>query len=151
MSADGGRFALVFERLRGILGPYGRRMHTVTDDATSYAVDMAPEEQRDPTTWFGGVRLGKAYVSYYLMPVYVEPVLLENISPALRRRMQGKSCFNFTTVDEPLLAELEELTRRGYDRTAGDPAWGAARREEHGMAHRKAMPKARSGRQGASA
>jgi hypothetical protein len=40
----------------------------------------------------------------------------------LRRRMQGKSCFNFTAVDETLLAELAELTavafqdyqRQGY-------------------------------------
>lgn len=62
--------------------------------------------------------------------------------------MQGKSCFNFTSVDEPLLVELEELTRRGYDRTAGDPAWGAARRKEHGMAHRKAMPKGPQGPSG---
>jgi hypothetical protein len=105
---------------------------------------MAPEAERNPTTWFGGVRVGKRYVSYYLMPVYVEPSLLDEVSPALRRRMQGKSCFNFTSVDEGLFAELTELTRRGFERTAGDPAWGVARREEHGMAHRKAMSEVRS-------
>ena len=62
---------------------------------------MAPEGERDPTTWFAGTRLGKRYVSYYLMPVYVEPSLLDGISPELRRRMQGKSCFNFTTSTRP--------------------------------------------------
>lgn len=141
--ADGGEFERVFERLRGILEPFGRRLYIVADDATTYGVDMAPEADRDPTTWFGGVRVGKRYVSYYLMPIYVEPALLEEVSPALRRRMQGKSCFNFTTVDDGLFAELGELTRRGYDRTAGNPAWGVARREEHGMAHRRAMSEAR--------
>jgi hypothetical protein len=30
--------------------------------------------------------------------------------------MQGKSCFNFTTVDEPLFAELETLTVKGIAR-----------------------------------
>jgi hypothetical protein len=140
---DGGEFGRVFERLRSILEPYGRRLHVVADDATTYGVDMAPEAERDPTTWFGGVRVGKRYVSYYLMPIYVEPALLDSISPALQRRMQGKSCFNFGSMDEALFAELAELTRRGYDRTAGDPRWGVARREEHGMAHRKAMTEAR--------
>jgi hypothetical protein len=47
--------------------------------------------------------------------------------------MQGKSCFNFAKVDEPLLAEHEALTRRGYEATAGDPRWGAARRREEGL------------------
>ncbi|MDH4386124.1 MAG: hypothetical protein QE280_11870 [Caulobacter sp.] len=60
--------------------------------------------------WFGGVRPGKAYVSYHLMPVYSHPALLEGISPALRRRMQGKSCFNFKKPDPDLMAELEALT-----------------------------------------
>lgn len=128
----------MFERLRGILEPYGRRMHVTADADGWYGVDMAPESERNPTTWFAGVRLGKAYVSYYLMPIYVEPALLEGVSPELKRRMQGKSCFNFTAVDEALLAELAELTRAGYDRTAGNPSWGAARRVERGMAHRRA-------------
>ena len=44
--------------------------------------------------------------------------------------MQGKSCFNFAKVDEKLFAELEELTVTGFEATAGDPRWGAARRAE---------------------
>jgi hypothetical protein len=62
--------------------------------------------------WFGKVEIGKAYVSYHLMPVYMYPDLLEEISPALKKRMQGKSCFRFTQADESLFTELEELTRR---------------------------------------
>ena len=73
------------------------------------------------------------------MPIYVEPSLLEGVSPELRRRMQGKSCFNFRSVDETLFDELAELTWRGYERTAGDPGWGVAKREEHDMAYRRAM------------
>jgi hypothetical protein len=36
-------FARVFERRRGILEPYGRRMHVVADAEGGYGVDMAPE------------------------------------------------------------------------------------------------------------
>jgi hypothetical protein len=125
-------FQPLFGRFRSMLEPYGRKMHVSADSDQWYAVDMAPEGERDPSTWFGATRLGKRYVSYYLMPVYVKPDLLDDISPALRKRMQGKSCFNLSRVDEPLLAELEALTKRGYEATAGDPRWGAARRAEGG-------------------
>ena len=50
------------------------------------------------------------------MPIYMFPELLDETSDALRKHMQGKSCFNFTKVDEPLFAELAELTRQGIDR-----------------------------------
>ena len=121
-----------------MLEPYARELYVSADDDKYYGLDMAPAPERDPTTWFGAVRRGKRYVSIYLMPVYVDPGLLDDVSPELRKRMQGKSCFNFTKVDEPLIGELEALVRTGYERTAGDPSWGAARRVERGMAHRKA-------------
>jgi hypothetical protein len=47
------------------------------------------------------VRKGKSYVSFHLIPVYMFPDLLKGLSPALEKRMQGKSCFNFKTVREP--------------------------------------------------
>jgi hypothetical protein len=122
-------FPAVFERLKAILEPYARRMHVSADGSTGFSVDRAPESERSPSTWFAAVRLGKRYISYYLMRVYGDPTLLDAVSPELRRRMQGKSCFNFTTVDERLLDELEALTRAGYERTAGNPEWEPPRRD----------------------
>jgi len=61
--------------------------------------------------YFGSVILGKAYVSFHLMPLYMCPKLQALISPALKKRMQGKTCFNFKTGPDPdLLADLESLT-----------------------------------------
>jgi hypothetical protein len=131
-------FDAVFERLKQVVEPYAREMHVSADDPTWYGLDMAPPEDRNPTTWFAAVRRGKRYVSIYLMPIYVEPSLLDGASAELLRRQQGKSCFNFTKVDEPLIGELEGILRRGYEMTAGNPAWGVAKRVEHGMAHRRA-------------
>ena len=34
-----------------------------------------------------------------VMPVYALPALQNAISPALRKRMQGKSCFKFVALD----------------------------------------------------
>ena len=95
-------FGRLFEAFKTMLAPYAARMHVADDRPGWYGVDMAPEGERDPSTWFAGTRLGKRYVSYYLMPVYVDPGLLDDASPELRKRMQGKSCFNFTTIDESL-------------------------------------------------
>lgn len=65
-----------------------------------------------PIAW---VEIGKNYVSFHHMGVYARPDLLEGVSQKLKARMQGKSCFNFTSVDEPLFAELEELTVRAFE------------------------------------
>ena len=123
-------FPEIQARLRALLEQYAPPLFVTADGPSGYVLDMAPEGQRDPSTWFAGTRLGARYVSFYLMPVYVEPSLLDGISPELRRRMQGKSCFNFGKVDEPLLAELAALTRAGFEATGGDPRWGAAKRAE---------------------
>lgn len=133
MARDG--FDEVHRRLRGLLEPYAPPLYVTADGPDGYLLDMAPESQRSTYTWFGGTRLGARYVSYYLMSIYVQPSLLDGISPELRRRMQGKSCFNFTKVDEPLFAELAALTKASFDATSGDPQWGAARRAERGRRH----------------
>jgi hypothetical protein len=65
---------------------------------------------------FGGVRLGKNYVSFYLMSVYTSPDDIHGMSPELKKRMQGKSCFNFKVVDEKLFGELARLTKAGAAR-----------------------------------
>ena len=72
--------------------------------------------QNKKPMYFASVKINKNYVSFHLMPVYVFPELLENISTQLKRRMQGKSCFNFKVLNEPLLEELSELTNNGYSK-----------------------------------
>ena len=66
--------------------------------------------------YFGSVRLGKAYASFHLMPLYMCPELARQISPELRKRMHGKTCFNFKTVPGPeLIANLNRLTEAGLE------------------------------------
>jgi len=64
---------------------------------------------------FGGVKISKAYVSFHLMPIYMNPKLQATISPELKKRMQGKSCFNFTSVDPGHITELKKLTKAGFE------------------------------------
>jgi len=68
-------------------------------------------QQKGQPLFFGAVRRGKVYVSFHLMPLYMCPKLTSGIFPALKKRMQGKTCFNFKTEPEPeLLSELARLT-----------------------------------------
>jgi hypothetical protein len=91
----------------------GRKVDEPSSGA--YVLLGAPTARYPDGQYFAGVKLGKRYVSYYLMSVYAEPAMLEQVSDRLRGRMQGKSCFNFTRVDEELFAELADLTRRGRE------------------------------------
>ena len=104
-------FDAVERRLQAILDPYRDRL----EPAPTYGLPMLRRPGGGAHDWFAGIRPGKRYVSYYLMPIYGRPELLDGISPELRRRLQGKSCFNFSAVDESLMAELEDLTKRSFD------------------------------------
>jgi hypothetical protein len=60
--------------------------------------------------WFSSVRVGKAYVSFHLLPLYMNPRLTALVTPALKKRMQGKACLNFKTAPDPeLLKDLKKL------------------------------------------
>lgn len=106
----------VFEALRGILQKHAAGLSVKEDTPTSYSLDAGYSETWKKDVWFGGVRLGKSYVSYHLMAVYVCPDLIERLSPELRKRMQGKSCFNFKTLSPAQASELTALTREGKRR-----------------------------------
>ncbi len=108
-------FDLVFDRLKALLAPHARRLDASGSDAL-YSLDTRHQLPNKQMLNFAALRKGKAYVSFYLFPVYMYPELLKDISPALKKRMQGKSCFNFKTVDEPLFKELSRLAKAGLAR-----------------------------------
>jgi hypothetical protein len=109
-------FDQTFARLRALLKPYEPKTVLATDTPQNYLlITNTPGPNKQPI-YFANVRLGKAYVSYHLIPVYMFPDLLDGLAPELKKRMQGKSCFNFKTVDDGQLAALGELTQRCFER-----------------------------------
>ena len=106
-------FTKVFAKLKAIFQPYAKKMDAACDTRNYYLLNTRHIMKNKQPLCFGGVRLGKNYVSFYLMSVYACPDLLKNMSPELKKRMQGKSCFNFKGVDERLFKELADLTRDG--------------------------------------
>ncbi len=108
-------FAAVFAQLKAMMTKFVGVLQPLPGKPMSYILGgPASEKSLHRPLWFGGPTVGKAYVSFHLLPVYVYPVLLDDISPELRQRMQGKACFNFKKPEPKLVAELENLTRRSY-------------------------------------
>ncbi len=108
-------FLGVFDALRELMMPYTEGLVLVTDEPGNLYVDTHHIMKNKKPLFFGAVQTRKRYVSYHLMPVYVNPALLDHISDKLRKRMQGKSCLNFVGVDRALFEELRQLTGAGYD------------------------------------
>jgi hypothetical protein len=108
----------VFQLLKAVLERHAATLSVSDDTSTKYCLEAAVgpatleswggkvRRPRIPVAW---VEIGKSYVSYHLMGVTV-PAVHAGMSKALKARMQGKTCFNFTANDRSLFAELDSLT-----------------------------------------
>jgi hypothetical protein len=117
---DEAQATAVFNRLADTFTPFRSTLITKSDEPGNLYLETPPSTAYPSGLFFGAVMTRKRYVSFHLMPVYVHLNLLEGISLGLRKRMQGKSCFNFTRQDDLLLGELETLTAAGFARFRDD-------------------------------
>ncbi len=106
-------FPAAFEALKKILCRHRRSLVVAKDEPGDFLLVTTKEDHRGQPMYFGGVTIRKSYVSFHLMPVYVEPQLLDGVSPGLKKRMQGKSCFNFKQVEPEFFDELKPLVAKG--------------------------------------
>jgi hypothetical protein len=105
-----------FAALREILAAHADDLVVTVDKPGDFQVASPTMQDRigRPLS-VAGVRTRKHYVSYFLMPVYAAPRLVQSLSPELKKRMHGLSCFNFTTIDPDQVKELSKLTKAGID------------------------------------
>ena len=111
-------FGETFAALRQILEPYAKeRLQVRVDDADTYELcSRTMTDRKGQPLFVASVVKRKSYVSFNLMPIYTCPELVETLSSALRKRMQGKACFNFKTIESDELKELTRLTKTGVAR-----------------------------------
>jgi len=111
----GQSFQEVFDVLKPVFEEYSGRLAIQVDRPGEYYLETKTAIRKGQRLQFGGVKIGKAYVSFHLMPIYMNPKLQASISPELKKRMQGKSCFNFASVEPGHIAELKKLTKAGFE------------------------------------
>jgi hypothetical protein len=120
--ADKESFQEVFAALKPIFEKYAGPLAVQVDKPDQYFLETKTAIRKGQRLQFGGVKIAKAYVSFHLMPIYMNPKLQGTISPELKKRMQGKSCFNFTNVEPEQIAELKKLTAAGFEEFRTWPA-----------------------------
>ena len=114
-TAKPGALDVTFSALRAVLAPHAAELLVTVDEPGDYQLCSRTMKDRIGRPLFvAAVQTRKNYVSYHLMPMCA-PQLLKKISPALKKRMQGKSCFNFATIDAEQAAELDQLTKSGIE------------------------------------
>ena len=101
--------ATAFDVLSGLLKPYAKKMIIKHDTDTNYYLDEAISS--DKPQMFSAVQVKKNYTSFHVFPVYCHPELLDDVSEELKKRMQGKSCFNFKSADQIPVKEIKALLK----------------------------------------
>jgi hypothetical protein len=113
-------FAEIFATLKPVFTKYVPKLVVKEDKPTEYTLvtkkpSIFPQHKGEPM-WFGAIKIGKAYVSVHILALYMNPKLEANVTPELKKRMQGKACFNFKTPPEKsLIADLKKLMKAAID------------------------------------
>jgi hypothetical protein len=134
-------FELAFQGLRKILKPYDKKLRVIKDGPGGYMSESKSIRYQGKPVMFASIT-SKSYVAFHLFPVYMFPDLLKGISPELKKRMQGKTCWNFKKAEEPLFAELgglveasfrrfAELGERDLSREDGQALWGESKSKKN--------------------
>jgi len=114
--AKTGELCLTFAALRESLAVHSERLLVTVNKSGGYQLCSRTLKDRTGRPLFvAGIQIKKNYVSYHLLPIYMAPALQKKIPPALKKRMQGKACFNFTAIESQQIKELAALTRRGIE------------------------------------
>lgn len=108
-------FEKVFARLRAMLQKHRGSLTVTQDTAECFQLTGSRHPVHKTPFPIAWVQVNKGYVSFHHMGIYARPDLLAEASAKLKARMQGKSCFNFKAVDEPLFEELEQLTVKAFE------------------------------------
>lgn len=117
-------FEAVFNRLKTVLQKQAGNYSIRPDTAISFGIQGKPGpatlkvwggKMKKPVMPVAWIEIGKAYVSYHVMGLYTNTALQSKMSNELKARMQGKTCFNFKSINETLFKELEELTLKAND------------------------------------
>jgi hypothetical protein len=106
--------------LRALLVPY----EDVLEAHELYGIEVLHRPGDKAHDWFAGVRPGKGTAKLMLLPIKTHPELLEDISPALRKRVSGDALITLKPGDEDLLPELAQVVASAFDAYVGRPPEG---------------------------
>lgn len=107
-------FVQIFERLKKDLQQFAQNLVVKEDKPDNYVLISLQRDEKKKEIHFCAVQIKKNYVSFHLVPLYYFPELIDSTTPDLKKRMQGKTCFNFVRSDKHLFDKLKELTEQSF-------------------------------------
>lgn len=105
-----------FATARALLERHAAALVVKTDTPDAFYLDTPHVQKNKTPLFFGSVTRKSKGVALHLMPVYTDPDLLDALPEALRKRMTGKSCFAFASLDAAQTAALTALLDASMDR-----------------------------------
>jgi len=111
--------AQLYEALAALLVPYARKMESEMHPKIGFCL-KAKNPRTGRESHFGAVQAVSDGVAFHLFPLYGHPELLDGLTPELFNRLRSKTHFHFEGLDAGTLAELAELTHRGFESFVAD-------------------------------
>jgi hypothetical protein len=112
-------FDKIFNKLKELLSKYDGRLKVMTDKPGRYEfTGTKPFELggklRPEGAYFGGAKVNKGHVGFYLMAPYVKPEFTAELAPELVKLLKGKSCFWIKKYDEHTFELVEDAIAKAY-------------------------------------
>jgi hypothetical protein len=106
-----------FEALKALLVAHSEGLRITRDGALGPgSIVVGPKSSARPwRDFFAAVREGKSDTALHFMPIYSHPDSFEDLPPSLRKKLTGKSCFHFKTVDAETLDAVGAMLDRGRE------------------------------------
>jgi hypothetical protein len=111
-------FNQIFDRIRQLLVPYGKKMDVRADKPGNYQLyiitDWELAGRKFNECYFCGTTIKQTMVSFYFFPFYTHPDKL-TIPEPIRKNLKGKTCFNFKKLDDLQQKTIAQLLQEGYE------------------------------------
>ena len=88
-------FSAVFSALQQMLQPYEEHLSVVPYRPEFYCLQTRKAVHKGKPVWFAAIRMGKNYVSYHLMPVYMNAALQKRIPAGVKETDAGQGLLQF--------------------------------------------------------
>ncbi len=111
---------IAFDKLKAILQPHVSELYVAFDLANFYQLYCFTTKRRKKRLPFASLLANDDVVKFRLDELYMNPDLHAQISPDLRKHVQGVSAFEFqangSDLTDELLTELAALVKSYFDR-----------------------------------
>lgn len=109
----------IFTVLKRILKKYEGALNPKIDIEERYELwtnkEVYIDKKKKKEIFYTGIIIQKNYVGFYLMPIYIDPTLKDNLEAKLLKLLKGKSCFHIKTIDNELEAQITKALQKGYE------------------------------------